>query len=132
MKVLIEIIIKLIPLFYLFKKNFFLFLTLVFVFGKVQVKQINKQLMNNIKAAIILYKKMLKIKTDIINPKINWNKYSASMLRFKKYINIPAIILYININEDIIVEYDINFILSEYKSFIEIFIKMKYMNLVKA
>ena len=32
----------------------------------------------------------------------------------------------------IIVEYDINFILSEYKSFIEIFIKMKYMNLVKA
>ena len=86
--------------------------------------------MNNIKAAIIFYKKMLKIKTDTINPKINWNKYNASMLGFKKYINIPAIILYININEDIIVEYDINFILSEYKSFIEIFIKMKYMNLV--
>ena len=52
------------------------------------------------------------------------------MLGFKKYINIPAISLYINIKEDIIVEYDINFILSEYKSFIEIFIKMKYMNLV--
>ena len=48
----------------------------------------------------------VKIKIDTINPKINWNKYKVSIPSPKKSVNIQAIILYINKNKDIIVEFD--------------------------